>query len=73
MQSSAAVTLLLGEFEGKDGLPTASIGFARCCRQAPGLGYTETELLLVIHSFIHSLQVTIKTNLLAELKHQAPN
>ena len=30
-------------------------------------------LLVVFRPIFHSLQVTIKTNLLAELKHQAPN
>ena len=38
---------LCAKFEGKDVLPTASTGFARCCRQAPGPGYTETKLLLM--------------------------
>ena len=32
-----------------------------------------TAVVPVFLPFIHSLQVTIKTNLLAELKNQAPN
>ena len=39
---------LCAKFEGKDVLPAASTGFARCCRQAPGLGCTETKLLLLM-------------------------
>ena len=39
---------LCATFEGKDVLPTASKGFARCCRQASGLGCTETKLLLMV-------------------------
>ena len=39
---------LCAKFGGKDVLPTARTGFARCCRQAPGLGCTETKLLLML-------------------------
>ena len=39
---------LCAKLEGKYVLPTASTGFARCCRQAPGLGCTETKLLLMV-------------------------
>ena len=39
---------LCAKFEGKDVLPTASTGFARWCRLAPGLGCTETKLLLMV-------------------------
>ena len=40
-----------------------------------GTGLTATwyKFTKYVHSFTYSLQVTIKTNLLAELKHQAPN
>ena len=43
-----AVYYLCAKSEGKDVLPTASTGFACCCRQAPGLGCTETTLLLMV-------------------------
>ena len=46
--------------------PLSKAGFvlSEFCKHTP-----PTE----VHSFIQSLQVSIKTNLLAELKHQAPN
>ena len=45
---TALLYYLYVKFEGKDVLPTASTGFARGRRQAPGLGCTETKLLLMI-------------------------
>ena len=43
-----AVPLLVCEIWRKDVLPTANTGFARCCRQASGLGCTEMKLLLMV-------------------------
>ena len=36
------------KLEGTEVLPTACSGFAPCCKQAPGLGCTETKLLLMV-------------------------
>ena len=35
--------------------------------------HTYDTIIASVHVYFISLQVTIKTNLLAELKHQAPN
>ena len=66
--------LLMGS-SGGNGLQYEYSLFSSCLKQIPRWCPSERKYprLFTVYSFIHSLQVTIKTNLSAELKHQAPN